>query len=60
MPTRSLQERRVWHRAPVSLLLWRPVTDFTHIHHELTTDRNSWIQLLWEEYRGVHYSFENP
>ena len=29
----------------------RPLPDFAHIHNELTTNRHTCLQLLWEEYR---------
>lgn len=32
----------------------RPLPDFTYIHHELTTNRHTCLQLLWEEYREAH------
>jgi transposase len=39
----------------------RPLPDFEHVNHELTTNRDTCLQLLWEEYRdahpGNHYSY---
>jgi transposase len=32
----------------------RPLPDFTYIQHELTTNRHTCLQLLWEEYRDAH------
>jgi transposase len=32
----------------------RPLPDFSQIHHELTTNRHTCLQLLWEEYRDAH------
>jgi transposase len=32
----------------------RPLPDFAHTQHELTTNRNTCLQLLWEEYREAH------
>ena len=34
--------------------LHRPLPDFAHIQHELTTNRHTTLQLLWEEYRVAH------
>lgn len=32
----------------------RPLPDLAHVHHELTTNRDTCLQLLWEEYRDAH------
>lgn len=32
----------------------RALPDFIQIHHELTTNRHTSLQLLWEEYREAH------
>jgi len=32
----------------------RPLPDFAQIHHELVTNRDTCLQLLWEEYQAAH------
>lgn len=32
----------------------RPLPDFAHVRHELSTNRHTSLQLLWEEYRDAH------
>jgi transposase len=35
-------------------VIGRPLPDFAQIRHELTTNRHTCLQLLWEEYRDAH------
>ena len=56
-----LQEKLFGADKPEPASARRPLPDFTRIHQELTTNRDTCLQLLWEEYReahpGNHYSY---
>lgn len=49
-----LQEKLFGGSKPDPVPARRPLPDLAQIHHELTTNRNTCLQLLWEEYRDAH------
>jgi len=53
---RRLQEKLSGAAAEKSdpVFVRRPLPDFEHVQHELTTNRDTCLQLLWEEYRDAH------
>jgi transposase len=49
-----LQEKLFGAGKPDPATARRPLPDFAHIQHELTGNRHTCLQLLWEEYREAH------
>jgi transposase len=49
-----LREKLFGGNKPDAVPARRPLPDLAQIHHELTTNRNTCLQLLWEEYRDAH------
>jgi transposase len=50
----QLQDRLFGTDKPAMVAVRRPLPDFARVQHELTTNRHTTLQLLWEEYRDAH------